>query len=215
MSGFSDGFDARPWLPPRPASAQLFCAVFEAGFLIAQADGRFDRAERSHMRQALLALSDEGIPADDVDAMLSGFTASLSRDGAAARCEAVGRLLRAHDVGEAGVYLAAGIACASDGLSQVELEDPGHPSLATRARLRAAVGAGRGDPGRPRDARLRLSSGRRIRAERAPAAVAVGEAQLVGASELLQSDRAAGSSSAPGHSSNAIRCSSPVPRVTK
>ncbi|MBK8695839.1 MAG: hypothetical protein IPN17_27135 [Deltaproteobacteria bacterium] len=123
VSGFSDGFDARPWLSRLdPASAQLFCAVFEAGFLIAQADGRFDRAERSHMRQALLALSDEGILADDVDAMLSGFTASLSRDGAAARCEAVGRLLRAHDVGEAGVYLAAGIACASDGLSQVELK---------------------------------------------------------------------------------------------
>ena len=123
VSGFSAGFDARPWLSRLdPASAQLFCAVFEAGFLIAQADGRFDRAERSHMRQALLALSDNAILADDVDAMLSGFTASLSRDGAAARSEAVGRLLQSHHVGEAGVYLAAGIACASDGLSQVELK---------------------------------------------------------------------------------------------
>lgn len=123
VSGFSAGFDARPWLSRLdPASAQLFCAVFEAGFLIAQADGRFDRTERSHMRQALLALSDNAILADDVDAMLSGFTASLSRDGAAARCEAVGRVLQAHHVGEAGAYLAAGIACTSDGLSQVELK---------------------------------------------------------------------------------------------
>lgn len=123
VSGFSDGFDARPWLTRLdPASAQLFCAVFEAGFLIAQADGRFDRAERSHMHRALLALSDDAILADDVDAMLSGFTASLSRDGAAARCEAVGRLLQAHHIGEAGVFLAAGVACASDGLSQVELK---------------------------------------------------------------------------------------------
>jgi hypothetical protein len=31
-------------------------------------------------------------------------------------------MLLANNVGEAGVYLAAGIACASDGLSQVELK---------------------------------------------------------------------------------------------
>jgi tellurite resistance protein len=123
VSGFAAGFDARPWLSRlSPTSAQLFCAVFEAGFLIAQADGRFDRAERAHLHRALLALSDDGILADDVDAMLSGFTASLSRDGAAARSESVGRLLQAHHVGEAGVFLAAGIACASDGLSQIELK---------------------------------------------------------------------------------------------
>ncbi|MDO9016421.1 MAG: hypothetical protein Q8S73_44415 [Deltaproteobacteria bacterium] len=123
VSGFANGFDARPWLSRLdPASAQLFCAVFEAGYLIAQADGRFDRAERSHLHQALLSLSDDGILADDVDAMLSGFTASLSRDGAAARCETVGRMLQAHHVGEAGVFLAAGVACASDGLSQVEFK---------------------------------------------------------------------------------------------
>lgn len=121
-SGFSAGFDARPWLSRLdPSSAQLFCAVFEAGFLIAQADGRFDRAERGHMRRALLALSDDGVLADDADAMVSGFTASLSREGAAARIGAVGRLLQTHGVAEAGVYLAAGIGCASDGLSQVEL----------------------------------------------------------------------------------------------
>lgn len=123
VSGFSDGFDARPWLSRfDPSSAQLFCAVIEAGFLIAQADGRFDRAERAHLHRALLALSDGAILADDVDAMLGGFTVSLARDGAAARVERVGHLLRAHRVSEAGVYLAAGIACASDGLSQVELK---------------------------------------------------------------------------------------------
>ena len=123
VSGFSDGFDARPWLSRLDAdSALLFCAVFEAGFLIAQADGRFDRAERSHLHRALLALSDDAILADDVDAMLSGFTASLSREGGAARLESVGRILQAHRVSEAGVYLAAGIACASDGLSQIELK---------------------------------------------------------------------------------------------
>lgn len=123
VSGFAAGFDARPWLSRLdPASAQLFCAVFEAAHLIAKADGRFDRAERAHLHKALLALSDEGILADDVDAMLSGFTASLSRDGAAARCEAVGRVLLSHNVSEAGIYLAAGVACASEGLSQVELK---------------------------------------------------------------------------------------------
>ena len=123
VSGFANGFDARPWLSRLdPASAQLFCAVFEAGYLIAQADGRFDRAERSHLQRALLSLSDDAILADDVDAMLSGFTASLSRDGAAARCATVGRMLQTHQVGEAGVFLAAGVACASDGLSQVELK---------------------------------------------------------------------------------------------
>ncbi len=123
VSGFAHGFDARPWLSRLdPASAQLFCAVFEAAHLIAKADGRFDRAERAHLHSALLALSDDGILADDVDAMMSGFTASLSRDGSAARCEAVGKVLRANDVAEAGVYLAAGVACASDGLSQVELK---------------------------------------------------------------------------------------------
>ncbi len=123
VSGFVAGFDARPWLSRLdPASAQLFCAVFEAAYLIAKADGRFDRAERAHLHRALLALSDDGILADDVDAMMSGFTASLSRDGAAARCEAVGKVLRANDVAEAGVYLAAGVACASEGLSQVELK---------------------------------------------------------------------------------------------
>ena len=54
VSGFSDGFDARPWLSRfDPSSAQLFCAVIEAGFLIAQADGRFDRAERAHLHRAL------------------------------------------------------------------------------------------------------------------------------------------------------------------
>lgn len=123
VSGFVAGFDARPWLSRLdPESAQLFCAVFEAGFLIAQADGRFDRTERAHLHRALRALSDEAILADDVDAMLSGFTASLSREGAEARALAVGRLLRARGVSEAGVFLAAGIACASDGLSQVELK---------------------------------------------------------------------------------------------
>lgn len=123
VSGFAAGFDARPWLSRLdPASAQLFCAVFEAAFLIAQADGRFDRTERSHMQQAFLALSDGAILADDVDAMLGGFTASLSRDGAAARCEAVGRVLLAYKAAEAGAFLAAGVACASDGLSQVELK---------------------------------------------------------------------------------------------
>ncbi len=123
LSGFSDGFDARPWLSRLdPSSAQIFCAVFEAGFLIAQADGRFDRTERSHMHQALLSLSGDAILADDVDAILSGFTVSLSRDGAAGRCESVGRLLQSHNVGEAGVFLAAGIACASEGLSQIELK---------------------------------------------------------------------------------------------
>lgn len=123
VTGFVAGFDARPWLSRLdPASAQLFCAVFEAAHLIAKADGRFDRSERAHLHKALLALSDDGILADDVDAMLSGFTVSLSRDGAAARCEAVGRLLQSNNVAEAGIYLAAGVACASDGLSQVELK---------------------------------------------------------------------------------------------
>ena len=53
VSGFANGFDARPWLSRLdPASAQLFCAVFEAGYLRG--------ADAWHLATALYLTPDPG-----------------------------------------------------------------------------------------------------------------------------------------------------------
>ncbi len=116
------GVDVRPWVERLdPVSAARVMAVIEGAWLVAQADGRFDRAERKAIDAVIHRLSGDAIWTDDVDTMFETFEARLAREGHEARCDSVGRALRRMNVSEEGVYLAAGIACVSNELSAVEL----------------------------------------------------------------------------------------------
>lgn len=137
VSWVVDGVDVRPWIARvGRGSAELFAAVMEAASLVASADGHLDAEERRALEAAMRVLSEDGIFRDDAAALLDEFAIRLRRDGLAARCDVVGRALAARDAGEPGVYLAAAIACVSEGLSRDEIA----------ALERIAVAAGLGFP---------------------------------------------------------------------
>lgn len=99
----------------------LFNAAVEGGYLVAAADGTVDAAELGTLKRAILALAGDDLRSDDLDALVDDLIDLRSTEGEAARCKAVGELLAAHKAADEGLYLAAAIAYASNGLDRKEL----------------------------------------------------------------------------------------------
>jgi|LNFM01.1.fsa_nt_gb tellurite resistance protein len=99
----------------------LFNAVVEAGYLVAAADGTVDSAELATLKRAILTLTGDDLPPEELDTLVEDLIDLRKTEGEAARCRAVGELLAAHKAGDEGLYLAAAIAYASNGLDRSEL----------------------------------------------------------------------------------------------
>lgn len=100
----------------------LFNAVVEAGYLVAAADGTVDSAELGTLKRAILTLAGDELSADELDALVDDLVDLRASEGESSRCKAVGALLAAHKAADEGLYLAAAIAYASNGLDRKELE---------------------------------------------------------------------------------------------
>ena len=101
--------------------AMLFNAAIEAGYLVAAADGTVDNAELGTLKRAILTLAGDELSAEDLDALIDDLIDLRKSEGEASRCRAVGELLGAHKSADEGLYLAAAIAYASNGLDRKEL----------------------------------------------------------------------------------------------
>jgi tellurite resistance protein len=99
----------------------LFNAVIEAGYLVAAADGTVDSAELATLKRAVLALTGDEMQAEELDTLVEDLVDLRKTQGELSRCKAVGELLAAHRAGDEGLYLAAAIAYASNGLDRKEL----------------------------------------------------------------------------------------------
>jgi tellurite resistance protein len=99
----------------------LFNAVIEGGYLVAAADGTVDPAELATLKRAVLTLTGDELASEELDALVDDLIDLRKTHGEAARCKAVGELLAAHKSADEGLYLAAAIAYASNGLDRKEL----------------------------------------------------------------------------------------------
>ncbi len=101
--------------------ALLFNAVVEAGYLVAAADGTVDATELATLKRAILVLAGDELATDELDALVDDLIDLRKSEGEVSRCRAVGELLAAHKSADDGLYLAAAIAYASNGLDRSEL----------------------------------------------------------------------------------------------
>jgi tellurite resistance protein len=99
----------------------LFNAAVEAGYLVAAADGTVDSAELATLKRAILTLAGDELSSDELDSLVDDMIDLRATEGEAERCRAVGSLLGSHKAADEGLYLAAAIAYASNGLDRNEL----------------------------------------------------------------------------------------------
>lgn len=99
----------------------LFNAAVEAAYLVAAADGTVDRTELGMLKRAIVTLADGQLTSDEVDSLIDDLVDLRTTQGEAERCRAVGSLLAAHNAADEGLYLAAAIAYATNGLDRKEL----------------------------------------------------------------------------------------------
>ena len=123
-------------LPGGGDPSLLFHAIVEAGYLVAAADGTVDDTELQTLKNAVATLTEGDMTPGDIDTLIDDFVDLRESEGEAARCDAIGAILREANAGEEGLYLAAAIAYVSAGLSEAELAVM--EKLSRTARLSAA-----------------------------------------------------------------------------
>lgn len=103
-----------------PFAAALFEAVVESAYLVANADGEFDGAERAAFQHVVLAACEGRVAAPQVDALLADLQEQLDEDGLDKRISMVVRLVTRADHAKEVLRVASLLAHVSGGVSDVE-----------------------------------------------------------------------------------------------
>ncbi len=103
-----------------PEAARLFESVVEAAFLVANADGEFDDAERSAFSHVVVAACSGLVVERQVDALLSDLAEQLEEDGIDKRVHMVSKGIAREDQAREVLRIAALLAHVSGGVSQIE-----------------------------------------------------------------------------------------------
>jgi tellurite resistance protein len=103
-----------------PDAAALFEAIVESAFLVANADGDFDAAERKLFGRLVLEACGRRVSQPQIEALLSDLGEQLSEDGLSHRLAMVGRAIRCDTHRHETLRIAALLALASAGVSDVE-----------------------------------------------------------------------------------------------
>lgn len=103
-----------------PQAAALFEAMVEAAFLVANADGTFDDAERETFERVVVEACGRMVGPDRLHALLADLADQLREDGLDARVAAVGRSITRPDHQREVLRIAALLAYVSGGVSDVE-----------------------------------------------------------------------------------------------
>src|SRR5687767_13749196 len=110
--GRLSGFDA--------SAAALFEAIVESAYLVAQADGQFDQAERSAFEHVVVIACEGAVAARQMQALLSDLQDQLAEDGVDKRIRMIGRTIRRASDAREVLRIAALLAGVSGGISDVE-----------------------------------------------------------------------------------------------
>ena len=105
-----------------PQAAALFESIVEAAFLVANADGDFDATERAVFEKVVVLSCGGSVKPAQVGALVEDLTEMLEEDGLAKRAEMVARTVTRKEHCEEVLRVAALIAFASEGVSDVERE---------------------------------------------------------------------------------------------
>lgn len=133
--GVGPGVAGRPGLEPvDPVATALFEAVVESAFLVANADGVFDEAERRAFRELVLMACAGRVGERQLSALLADLETALSEDGLTQRLKAVARCVQGPAEAREVLRVAALIAAVSGGVCAEERDVLG--------RLAASVGLG-------------------------------------------------------------------------
>jgi hypothetical protein len=100
----------------------LTATLLEAAWAIASVDEEPDEAERDAMRAIVAGIWHETLSAEAEERMVRGAVAAIAKQGAATRCEGLGKRLKVLGFGGLGVSLAVLVAEVSHGLDAEELE---------------------------------------------------------------------------------------------
>ncbi|MFZ5890354.1 MAG: tellurite resistance TerB family protein [Myxococcota bacterium] len=103
-----------------PEAAQLFEALVESAFLVANADGQFDEAEQTAFQHVVLAACGGFVVERQVRALLSDLQDLLVEDGIDKRIDMVARAVTKPDHAREVLRVAALLAEVSGGVSDVE-----------------------------------------------------------------------------------------------
>ena len=103
-----------------PMAAVLFESIVESAFLVANADNEFDDQERAVLVAVVEAGSAGSVTGRQVEALLADLAEQLEEDGAEARIAWVARMVRKPEQKADVLRIAAVLAHASAGVSEVE-----------------------------------------------------------------------------------------------
>ncbi|HEX7671137.1 MAG TPA: tellurite resistance TerB family protein [Polyangiaceae bacterium] len=127
-----------------PQAAALFEAVVESAYLVANADGDFDAAERAAFEHVVLSACGATVSEAQLRALLADLADLLEEDGPDKRAQMVARTIARPEQAREVLRVAALIAQVSEGVSDVERKTLDR--LATEFRLPpGAVDAALGD----------------------------------------------------------------------
>lgn len=118
----SVGDDADITLPTGfdPEAAALFEAIVECAYLVANADGDFDRTERRLFGRLVAEACGQRVAEARIEALLEDLAAQLEEDGLEHRLRMVGRAITKDAHRDETLRIAALLALASAGVSDVE-----------------------------------------------------------------------------------------------
>lgn len=103
-----------------PEAAALFEAVVEGAFLVANADGHFDEAEKSAFVHVVLAACGGAVREPQVNALVADLQDQLTEDGLDKRIEMVSKTVNKPEQAREVLRVAALIAAVSGGVSSEE-----------------------------------------------------------------------------------------------
>lgn len=103
-----------------PAAVALFEGLVECAFLVAHADGVFDELERAAFEHLVVVACDGVVSAGQVASLVSDLAAQLDEDGEDSRIRAVAAAFKRPSHAEEALRVAAVMARASEGVSELE-----------------------------------------------------------------------------------------------
>ena len=103
-----------------PEAARLFEAIVESAYLVANADGEFDDAEREAFEHVVVAACEGKVGASQVTALLQDLAEQLHEDGADKRVQMVTRGITRTEHAREILRVAALLAHVSGGVSPAE-----------------------------------------------------------------------------------------------
>ena len=105
-----------------PEAARLFEAVVEGAYLVANADGNFDDAERAAFQHVVVAACAGSVAESQVSALLADLQDQLDEDGLEKRIQMVARAIPREDHAREVLRVSSLLAQVSGGVSSVERE---------------------------------------------------------------------------------------------